>query len=349
MSVWRDPRDQDPRDPELPRWIFLHSLRVTIGRTPVWLVAALLVACLAAAQALPWFSYYEAQIGNAYEKGRLIADLDETFRFDHRVPREALETAMRGAAGAFALLAMLLGAFTAGGWLQVFLEHTQGESVRRFFYGGSRFFFRFVRVALLSLVLLQLLGWLLYGKPWEWLVLDKLYGLPDGDLQELESERVAKRIGLAQDALFAIGFSLVLVWGDYTRTRLAAHGTKSAIWAGLCTVTLLVAHPVRSLRPLALLWFAELGVLWIAWILTERIDDGLGPSSSSWSVLALFAIGIGAHAWRTIVRGARYSACVLVTRDQVRPLARPDPWKSAIGGPGGPRYPIDGDEYGVAL
>jgi hypothetical protein len=33
----------------------------------------------------------------------------------------------------------------------------------------------------------------------------------------------------------------------------------------------------------------------------------------------------------------------------VRPLARPDPWRRSIGGPGGPRYPIDGDDYGVAL
>jgi hypothetical protein len=31
-------------------------------------------------------------------------------------------------------------------------------------------------------------------------------------------------------------------------------------------------------------------------------------------------------------------------------LSRPDPWKESIGGPGGPRYPLEeGDEYGVAL
>jgi hypothetical protein len=349
MSAWRDPRDQDPREPELPRWIFLHSLRVTIGRTPVWMVAALLLASLALAQALPWHAHYQAQIGGSYEKGSLIADLDESFRFDHRAERAALEDSMRGLGAVAALAAILVGAFTAGGWLQVFLEHTQGESVRRFFYGGARFFFRFVRVALLALVLLQLLGWLLYGRPWEWLVHEKLYGLSEGDLQELESELVARRIGFAQDGLFALGFSLVLVWGDYTRTRLAAHGTRSAVWAGLCTLTLLVAHPVRSLRPLVLLWCAEAGVLWIAWVLTERVDATLGSSSSLWPIVGLLAIGLGVHVWRTIVRGARYSACVLVTRDHVRPLARPDPWKSAIGGPGGPRYPIDGDEYGVAL
>ena len=51
--------------------------------------------------------------------------------------------------------------------------------------------------------------------------------------------------------------------------------------------------------------------------------------------------------WRTIVRGARYGAAVQVSHSLVRPLPRPDPWKQTVGGPGGPRYPIGGDEYGV--
>jgi hypothetical protein len=349
MTAWRDPRDPAADDPELPRWIFLHALRVTIGRTPVWLVAAGLLALLALVLSAPWFSYYDEQIGKGYEPGSLVALLDESFRFDHRAERQTLEAATRTLGGVLALAAMIAGAFTAGGWLQVFLEHTQGESVRRFFYGGSRFFWRFVRVAVLTLLLLQLLGWLIYGRPWEWLVLEKICGLPGADLHALESELSARKLTLTQDALFAIGFTLVLVWGDYTRTRLAAHGTRSAIWAGLCSVTLLVAHPIRSLRPLGLLWAIELAVLAIGWGLTGAVQDSLGPGSSRAPIAALFAIGVGVYLWRAITRGARYAACVLVTRDQVRPLARPDPWKHAIGGPGGPRYPIDGDDYGVAL
>jgi hypothetical protein len=349
MTVWRDPRDPAEHDPELPRWIFLHALRVAIGRTPVWLVAAGMLALLALVQSAPWYAYYDAEIDRGYEPGGLIATLDETFRFDQRAKRASLEMTTRSLGGVLALAAMLAGAFTAGGWLQVLLEHTQGESVRRFFYGGSRFFWRFVRVAGLSLLLLQLLGWLLYGRPWEWLVLETLCGLDGSDLHDLESELSARRLTLAQDSLFAIGFTLVLVWGDFTRTRLAAHGTRSATWAGLCTVTLLLAHPIRSLRPLALLWGIEVAVLALAWMLTGLVESSLGPASSFGSITALLAIGLGVHLWRTITRGARYAACVLVTRDQVRPLARPDPWKHAIGGPGGPRYPIDGDEYGVAL
>lgn len=349
MSGWRDPRDQDPREPELPRWIFLHALRVTLGRTPVWLIAAALLAVLAAVQALPWLAYYDRLIGPGYEPGALVAELDLNFRFDTRGPRAALEAATQGAGGGLSLLALLIGVFTAGGWLQVFLEHTQGESVRRFFYGGARFFFRFARVLLLTLALLQLLAWLLYGRPWEWFVLELVCGLPKPDLELFESELTARRLQLLQDGLFAGGFALLLAWGDFTRTRLAVQGTRSAVWAGLCTMGLFVLHPVRTLRPLVLLWVIELAVLALAWLLTAQLSGGLGPDSTLWSVAGLFAVGLGAHLGRTILRGARYSACVLATRDVVPPLTRPDPWKRSIGGPGGPRYPIDGDEYGVSL
>ena len=45
----------------------------------------------------------------------------------------------------------------------------------------------------------------------------------------------------------------------------------------------------------------------------------------------------------------RYHAALQVSVRVVQPLPRPDPWKHSIGGPGGPQYPIGGDEYGVSL
>lgn len=349
MNGFEDPRDQDPREPELPRWIFLHALRVTIGRTPVWLVAAGMLAALAAVQALPWLDYFDRTIGASYAGGAQLAQLDETFRFDHRAAHAAVDVATQGAGGVVALLALLVGVFCAGGWLQVFLERTQGESVRRFFYGGTRFFWRFFRVLLLTLLLLQLLRWLLYGRPWDWLVLETICGLEKPDLELFDSERTVRRLALVQTSLFACGFALLAAWGDYTRTRLAVHGTRSALWAGLCTAGALIRHPVRLLRPLVLLLGVEALVLGLAAWLTHELEGALGPDSTGWAILGLFSVGIGLHIARTIVRGARYSACVLATRDVVRPLSRPDPWKRSIGGPGGPRYPIDGDEYAVSL
>jgi hypothetical protein len=93
----------------------------------------------------------------------------------------------------------------------------------------------------------------------------------------------------------------------------------------------------------------------LAGTLNDRLDETLDPSSTKLTVFAMFAIGLGALVWRSISRGAHYSVCAQITRSLVRPLARPDPWKRSIGGPGGPRYPIeagevgDGDEYGVSL
>jgi len=349
MSQWQDPRDQQPTEPELPRWIFLHSLRVSLGRTSVWLTHFALVGALALAAAAPWFGFYDASIAHRYEPGALVRELDETVRFDLRSARDALEAGSRGWVSVLSLVALLVGAFTAGGWLQVCLEHTQGESVRRFFYGGARFFFRFARVVLMTLAALQLVGWLVYGSPWEFLVLEKLLGLPKPDLHELTSEAVARRTVFIQDGLYAVLFALVLSWADFTRTRIAAHGHKSVVWAGLCSMATIVLSPLRVLRPLLLLWLVEALALALAWLAMAQLEGALGPRSGKWTVLAMFALGAGVLAWRTIIRGARYCACVLVTRDVVRPPSRPDPWRRSVGGPGGPRYPIDGDEYGVAL
>jgi hypothetical protein len=348
MSRWKDPRDQDPREPELPRWIFLHALRTTIGRTPVWAIVAAVTMLFAAAATLPWLAHYRAVIDQGYEPGSLRVDLDETFRADHRSLTAAVREMTSSLGGLLALAAALFGVFTAGGWLQVFLEHTQGESVRKFFYGGARFFFRFVRVWLLTLLVLHVLGWLCFGAPWEWFV-ERMYDLPKYDLQLLPSEALARRLVLGRDFVHFVGVMLVFAWSDLTRTRLAAHGTRSAVWAGLCTIGLLVLHPLRSLRPLILITLVEAFAVWLAGEVTAKLGDALTAESGAGMIVAMCAVGVAVFLVRTITRGARYSACVLVTRDNVRPLARPDPWKHSIGGPGGPRYPIDGDEYGVAL
>ena len=52
-----------------------------------------------------------------------------------------------------------------------------------------------------------------------------------------------------------------------------------------------------------------------------------------------------------IIHAARYQAAIMVSRNVIGPIPRPDPWKHSIGAPGGPQYPIieGGDEYGVAL
>jgi hypothetical protein len=330
--------------------VSLRALNAALARAPLWLTASFFTTMLALVVSVPWFGFFQGAMDHRYEPGSLIEALDETFRFDHRREQEVLEEGTRSAIGVAAVLAMLAGVFSAGGWLQVFLEKSEGQSLRRFFFGGSRYFFRFLRLLLLTLFLLHAVGFLVYGLPWELVVDRLLLGIPEGDLERLESALQAHRVVLAQDGLYLALVALVLAWGDYTRTRLALHDTSSALWAGLCSGVTILAHPVRTLRPLIVLLLVEASVLAIAAWLARRIQDGLGAQSSAWPLFALIALGQAVLCWRTIVRGARYSAALQVSHQLVRPLARPNPWKKTIGGPGGPRYPVDdGEDFGVSL
>jgi hypothetical protein len=330
--------------------VFVRALSSALVRAPIWLTVAFVTTLLALVVSVPWFGFFQQAMEHRYEPGSLIAVLDETFRFDHRAGREVLEEGTRSGVGVAAVLAMLVGVFSAGGWLQVFLEGAEGQSVRRFFFGGSRYFFRFLRVLFLTLLSLHLIGFCVYGLPWEYVVERWMLGVTDGDLEVLASGLEARRVVQVQDGLYVLAVALVLAWGDYTRTRLALHDTTSAAWAGLCAWATIIAHPVRTLRPLVLLLATEALLLaGVAW-LSHGVQRNLGPDSGWGPLVVLIALGQLTLCWRTIVRGARYAATVRVSHQLVRPLARPNPWKKTIGGPGGPRYPVeDGEDFGVSL
>ncbi len=68
----------------------------------------------------------------------------------------------------------------------------------------------------------------------------------------------------------------------------------------------------------------------------------------------LFGLGLLCIAWRTVARGARYAAAFEITREALGErlgyAKQSRASRSSIGGPGGPRYPIDDqDEYSVSI
>lgn len=337
------------REPAVGKSVFLGSLRSALGRAPLWLICSLVAALPALVAAQPWFRWYDQAFGHHYAPGSQLATLDRNFRTDHAADIARLNDATASLGAVLAGLVMLAGAFCAGGWLQVFLERTEGHSVRRFFYGGSRYFWRFARVLLLTLLLLHLAGWLVYGKPWKGLVEGFFLGIEKSDLEVLDSERSALWLGWIQAGLYAFLFALVLAWGLYTRTRLALHGTQSSIWAGLCTLFTILRHPIRTLRPLALLLALEALVLLPLGYFASGVEGGFDVDSTTSRVWSLAALSLVALVWRSIVWGATYGATVQISQAIVPPIARPDPWRNRVGGPGGPQYPIGGDEYGVEL
>jgi len=339
--------DDDLTGPRPP--VFLGALRHALGRTPVWLLCWLVTLLLALTLAVPWRGFYAGILAHHYEPGSVLAFMDEGFRFDQRQELGALKQGTAAMAAGLALCVMLFGVFAGGGWLQVFLERTQGHSMRRFLWGGARYFWRFARVWLLSLLTLALFSWILYGWPWK-TAMRLLFGAVDGDLEVLSSEWSAVIVGWVQDGLYACSLALLFVWGDYTRTRLALQDTRSAVWAGLCTWGLILLHPLRTLRPMALLFALEAGVVLVVGALAQHVDRGIGADSGPGTVILLFLLGQGALWWQNIARGARYHAAAQVSKQLVPPLAQPDPWASRVGGPGGPQYPIDlTDDYGVSV
>ena len=222
--------------------------------------------------------------------------------------------------------------------------------MRRFLWGGAKYFWRFLRVWILSLIALALIAWVVHGWPAD-MLLELLFGAEKGtDLEVLTSEWTAVWVGWIQAGLFAGCLALLFAWADYTRTRMALHDGRSAIWAGICSVFLILVHPVRTLRPLGILFLIEIAVVYGLGTWSWSINTGLDAESTWTSVLMLFVLGQAALLWQTISRASRYSAAVQVSQTLVAPLSQPDPWAGRIGGPGGPQYPIDQtDDYGVSI
>lgn len=343
----RDPENRPVRE----LFVFLEGLRVAYGRPAVWFTTWFMMALLILASSLPWFAWFEDAISD-YTPGSQLFSFTEIFRQDQRAELSTLRDASQTGGAVMQLVAMFFGVFAAGGWLQVVLERTHGQSLRRFFLGGARYFWRFWRLLLLTLLLLHLAGWIFYEWPWKELVLGVLFSVPEhahDSLETLASERTAFNLNLAQDTLFALSFGAIMIWGVYTRTRIALNDTTSAFLAGLATVGLILRHPIRTLRPMLLLFAIEFGILFGAGLLARHFQSGLETDATLWRVLALFGVGQFALLMREALRGAGYCAAVRVSQDLVEPI-QADPYSSAIGGPGGPRYPIDdGDEYGVSM
>lgn len=348
-ATYQRPTLEEPEE----RTVVGHGLVWALARAPLWLLTYGVQFLLAALPAYAVYVWFEGATKNRYEPEEVLHHLDVVFRTDHGAGLSGLQGASSAQLVFLVCASLILGVFFAGGWLQIVLERSQGQTLRRFLYGGARYFWRFARLMVLTLLFLALLRWVLYGLPWNHFVLGSWLGVPEHDrgaLETLDSEETVRLLGWLRDGTFALCFALLLTWGDYARTRLALQDTRSAIGAGLMTSFTLLRHPIRTLRPMLALFLLEALLLVGLSYLARWIGEDLGEAASWWRVAAIFLIFQLAILPRHILRGARYAAAATVSKQIVRPLFRPDPWKDSIGGPGGPRYPLEeGDEYGVSL
>ena len=75
----------------------------------------------------------------------------------------------------------------------------------------------------------------------------------------------------------------------------------------------------------------------------------LTPESGTRAIWGMLIVVQFTAMLRAVVRGAHIHAAVQVSRHVIEPPSRPDPWRNRVGGPGGPQYPIGGDDYGVSI
>lgn len=359
--------DMSNEAPEKPgTFLFLAALRGAAARPILWIATWAAIFLLGLAPGLATLGFMRGAFGDGTADWRTLREtgagleadtwmLSETFRQDQREGLAHLATTNAHVLSALAVVAMLLGVFAAGGWLQLAYERVDGRQFRRFCFGGAVYFWRFLRVLLLVALLLSLVRWVCYGTPWKELVLGKLLAVPEtdwGKLETFESELDVARLGWIQDGVAAVAFALVLIWGVYTRTRIAQRDARSALGAGIATFFVMLWHPIQTLRPLLLLYAVQVLVVVVgAGYLVEHIDGRASGQPRVGHVAALFAVAQVAALWRHLSRGATYLAAARVSQHLVPPHKKKgNPWIS-IGGPGGPQYPIgtDENEYHVAL
>ncbi|MGK0483406.1 MAG: hypothetical protein ACJAQ3_003389 [Planctomycetota bacterium] len=345
--------------------LFLRSIRAAIYRHKLWGASWLFLLLLSAIPAMEVMGTVNRIVGNRYASSDAARELHSTlssptvgmseiFRQDHGSALSQMQSSLSYGGAALALVALLFGCFAAGGWLQITFEQPDRQTLRRFAFGGGRYFGRFVRVAVMTVLLLALVRWVLYGEPWKRVVYGWFLDVPKydwGSLETLPSEQKYTYLMWTRDGLAAIGFAKVLAWGIYTRTRLVLRDSRSVIGAGIATWYTMVRHPIQTMRPLILLLLVE--VLIVVGILgwwNGTVETRFYADANGWHVLAFFGIAQLGVIWRQVTRGAYYHSAGRVSQALILPTdSKPDPWAKTIGGPGGPQYPIDDDGYHVTV
>lgn len=296
-----------------------------------WGLAGAAQLFLALPMALAWHAWMNAALGSRYEPGELFANLSTAFRFDHRTELGQLASHNAGMGAALALLAMLLGMFLAGGWAA--MAFGGRRDMRAAMQGASRFFGRYLRVWLWSLVSLAIWSWVIFGTPWRSGVLGLGAGLPEGDWDRMESftsEWSAVSLRLGQGVLYALGVALVLAVGDYARLRVAWRNASFVTQEYFGAWWLVLSRPWSTLSPLALVALAEAGLVVIAGYGARSIEGLVGTNQSGLGgVATLAAISVLLLFLRCWCRGARYALAAGVVEREVGPLARPFAWRKA--------------------
>jgi len=141
---------------------------------------------------------------------------------------------------------------------------------------GGRFFFRFVRLAVLSGVLYLLV---FLGARW-------LFGAIEEAARDVTVERTALTWTLAGFALVVLLLAVVRTAFDYAKVAVVLEDRRSAVGAALSGLGFVVRHPLRTLGLFAVFAVVGLALLW----LYGAVAPTAGPGTWAGVVLA-FVLG----------------------------------------------------------
>jgi hypothetical protein len=330
--------------------LFAQTIARAARRPIAWTFGAFAVAGMSLVTSLPVYRWFADTIKNKYEPEALLHHLDVNFRTDNAAGLDQLLRTVGTSADWMMVVAVLIGVFSAGGWLRT-LADPDAKGARRLFYAGAaRYFWRFLRLAVVVVVLAGILGTLLFHDAsiaWQNEVIG---GWPGGKSELSDSERSVVWLEWGRNAVHLVCLALLMAWAIFVRTRIVLQNASSVVAAGAKTLWLMVRRPFAFLAPLALLTGLEFLFLLASGGIARLFQSGFETDASLWRVFALFLLGAVVLCIREIFDGARYAAALEASRGHVRATAI-DPWSNRIGGPGGPQYPLGtpDDDYSIAV
>lgn len=158
---------------------------------------------------------------------------------------------------------------------------------RELLAAGGRYFFRFVRLALMAGVLYVLV---FLGARW-------LFGAIEEAARDVTVERTALAWTLAGFALVVLVLAVVRTAFDYAKVAVVLEDRRSAVGAALSGLGFVVRHPVKTLGLFAAFTVVGLLLLWLYGVIAPTAGPG------SWAgVAAAFALGQIALATRLGLR-----------------------------------------------
>jgi hypothetical protein len=166
-------------------------------------------------------------------------------------------------------------AFLLGGVIERFADPRGKHSARRLLQSGGAFFFRFLRLALLSGAL-YFLVYLFKYHLMEWLAEAQ---------RDLTSERVALLGSLLAYAVVALLLVLVHVIFAYAKIAIVTEERRSVLVAAFRGLGFVVFHPLRAFG----LYFAVAVLSAVLLLLWSLVAPGVGQSSTTAVLLAFIA------------------------------------------------------------